>query len=150
MALPFEARITAELKEAIKAKEQLKMDCLRAMKSALMYKEGEKQGDLSEDEGIAVFQTMIKQRRDSVDQFEKGGRPELAAKEKLEIEVIQTFLPTQLSEGELKGIIQQVIQATGAQGIKDLGKVMKDLKAKVAGKADGKLVADLTKAALGA
>lgn len=147
--IAFEEKIVSDLKDALRAKDQVKMDCLRAMKSALKYKDVEKsQAGVTEEEAIAIFQTMIKQRRDSVDQFEKFGRPEQAAKEKREIEVIQAFLPKQLTEVEIMALIQESMKASDAKGPQDMGKVMKELKPKITGRADGKVVSELVKKAL--
>ncbi len=147
--IAFADRITTELKDAVRAKDQVKMDVLRAMKSALTYKEVEKkQAGVSEEEAIAVFNTMIKQRRESIEQYEKFGRPEAAAKEKYELSVIQSFLPQQLSAEQLKALIAEAISASGAKTPQDLGKVMKELKPKVSGRADGKEVTELVKSAL--
>jgi len=148
--IAFEDKITSELKEALKSKDQVKLDCLRAMKSALKYKDVEKkQAGVTEEEAIQIFQTMIKQRRDSVEQFEKFDRKDQAQKELREIEVIQSFLPQQLSEAEIQKLIQDSIQSTGSKGPQDMGKVMKELKSKVTGRADGRVVSELVKKALG-
>ena len=147
--IAFADKISAELKEALRAKDQTKMDVLRAMKSALTYKEVEKkQTGVSEEEAIAVFNTMIKQRRESIEQYEKFGRPEAAAKEKYELAVIQSFLPQQLTSDEIKSLVSQAISACAAKTVQDLGKVMKELKPKISGRADGKEVTEIVKAAL--
>ena len=142
--LPFEAQITEDMKVAMKAKDQIRLDCLRAIKSALKYKFVEKeQKDLTEDEGFQVLQTLIKQRKESAESFKSGGREDLATKELREAEIIEAFLPKALSEQELRALIQEAIQTTQSQSVKDLGKVMKELKPKIAGRADNKLVTDL-------
>ena len=130
----------------MKAKDQVRLDVLRAMKSALKYKFVEKkQQDLTEEEAIAVFQTMIKQRKDSAEQFEKFSRPDQANKEKREVEVIMSFLPKQLSSDEVKSLVTEAIAISQAQSLKDLGKVMKELKPKISGRADAKEVTELVK-----
>jgi uncharacterized protein len=147
--LPFEEKISNEIKDAMRARDQVRLDCLRAMKSALKYKFVEKsQQDLTEDEAYAVFNTLIKQRRDAAEQFAQFGKTKEADKERREIEVIKAYLPQQLSEEELKKFIQESISASGATSQRDLGKVMKELKAKVAGKADMKVVTELVKQSL--
>ncbi len=144
--LPFENRISEELKEAMKAKDQAKMDTLRAMKSALKYKHVEKkQEDVTEAEAIQVFQTMIKQRKDSIEQFESNGRGEMAAREKAEIAIIQSFLPQALSEAELASMVDEAVKRLGASSPKDMGLVMKDLQPKTLGRADGKVLSELVK-----
>ncbi len=147
--LPFEEKIASEMKGALRGKDQVKLDCLRAMKSALKYKHVEKnQADVTPEEAIGIFQSMIKQRKEAVEQYEKFDRPEQAAKEKREIEVLTSFLPAPLEESEVRILIQEAIQATGAVSMKDLGKVMKELKPKIVGRADAKVVTDLVKATL--
>ncbi len=147
--IAFESQIAAALKEAMLAKDQVKVDCLRAMKSALKYKDVEKsQAGVTEEEALQIFQSLIKQRKESVEQFQKFGREDQAAKEVKEIEVISSFMPKALSEGEIKALIQEAIKASGSTSQKDMGKVMKELKPKVTGRADGKLVSDLVRAAL--
>lgn len=149
--LPFEQRIGDELKEAMRAKDQVRLDCLRAMKSALKYKFVEKeQKDLTEEEALQVFQSMIKQRKDSVEQFKAANRVDAAQKEQREIELITAFLPKQFTEEELKTLISDSIKTTQSSGAKDLGKVMKDLKPKITGRADARLVTDLVRQQLGA
>src|SRR5689334_10667570 len=113
--IAFEEQITTQLKDALRAKDQVKLDVLRAMKSALKYKSVEKsQADITEEEAVAVFQTMIKQRKDSVEQFTKFDRADQAAKESREIEIIAAFLPQQLSESELNTLIADAIKTSGA------------------------------------
>ena len=147
--IAFEQRLSDEMKDALRSKDQVKLDCLRAMKSALKYKHAEKnQADVTEEEAIQIFQTLIKQRKDSIEQFEKFGRAEDAAKEKREIEVITSYLPQQLSESEIKNMISSAISSSGAKTAADLGKVMKELKPKIVGRADAKMVTDLIRAAL--
>jgi len=144
--IAFEEQIAGQMKDALRAKDQVKLDVLRAMKSALKYKFVEKsQADISVEEALAVFQTMIKQRKDSVEQFTKFNRPDQAAKEQREIEVISSFLPKQLSEAELKTLITDAIKASSAANQRDLGKVMKELKPKILGRADAKTVTDLVR-----
>jgi uncharacterized protein YqeY len=144
--IAFEQKLSDEMKEAMRSKDQTKLDCLRAMKSALKYKHVEKnQADVTEEDAFAVFNTMIKQRKDSAAQYEQFGKTDDAAKERREIEVISSFLPAQISAQELSSIVESAIKASGASGVQDLGKVMKDLKAKLAGRADMKAVTDLVK-----
>lgn len=149
MMLPFEERIAAEMKEAMKARDQVRLDTLRAMKSALKYKSVEKnQTEVTEEEAFQIFQSMIKQRKEAVEQYEKFNRKEQADQELREIDVISAFLPKPLSVDELKALIQESIQSSQAQSLKDLGKVMKDLKPKITGRADMKAVTDLVKESL--
>lgn len=147
--IAFEQRISEQMKDALRAKDQVTLDTLRAMKSALKYKHAEKnQADVSEEDAIAVFNTMIKQRKESVEQYTKFGKSDQASKELKEIDVIMSYLPQQLSEAELKGLVTEAVKSSGALSQKDLGKVMKDLKGKLAGRADMKVVTELVKASL--
>ncbi len=142
----LEQKISDQIKDAMRAKDQLRLDTLRAMKSALKYKFVEKsQQELSLAECYGVFQTLIKQRRESIEQFEKAKMTEMAEKERLEMEVIQSFLPQPLSKQELESLIQESIQKTGAKEMKDMGLVMKDLSAQTAGRADGKTLSEMVR-----
>jgi len=146
----IDERISEAIKDAMRAKNQLRLDVLRGMKSSLKYKFVEKeQVLLTEEETLSVFQSMIKQRKESVAQYEKFDRPDQAAKEKSEIEIISEYLPQALSEPEIKKLIQDAVQSTGATSPQDMGKVMKVLKGQTVGRADSKMVADLVRAALG-
>ena len=142
-------RIDADLKEAMRSKDELGTSVLRMLKSAVKYKEVEPGGHALEDSGVlAVIQTLIKQRRDSVEQFRAGGRPDLADKEEKEIARLQSYLPAQMSPDELRAEVRAVIAQVGAKGPKDMGAVMKALMPKVQGKAEGKAVSEAVKAEL--
>lgn len=133
-------RFNDELKEAMKASYALKVSVLRMAKAATKYKEIEKGGDLTDDEVIAVLSSMVKQRRESVEQYTKAGRTDLAAKEEEEISIIRTYLPEQLGPEELDRIILEAIKESSAVSAQDIGKVMRILMPKVKGLADGKYV----------
>jgi uncharacterized protein YqeY len=142
-------RIDSDLKEAMRSKDELGTSVLRMLKSAVKYKEVEPGGHALDDTGVlAVIQTLIKQRRDSVEQFRAGGRPELAEKEEREIARLQSYLPAQLSADELRAEVRAAIAQVGAKGPKDMGAVMKALMPKVQGRAEGKAVSDAVKAEL--
>ncbi len=134
--------------KAAKDKDKETLSTLRMIKSTLHNREIDLKDQFGETEMLQVLSSMIKQRKDSVEQFKQGGRPELAAKEAREIEVIQGFMPKQLSAEEINALIGQAIEETGATGIRDMGKVMKILMPKVTGKADGKAVGEAVKARL--
>lgn len=125
----------------MKAKDEITTGTIRLIKAAILRLEtaGEKKVATDEDI-IQIMGKEIKQRKDSIEQFEKGNRPELAAKEKLEMAVLEKYLPAQLSESEIRTIVAEVIAATGASGKSDLGKVMGALMPRTKGKADGGLV----------
>ena len=142
-------RIDAELKDAMRAKEELKLSVLRMLKSAVKYKEVEPGASALDDAAVLqVIATLIKQRRDSVEQFKSGGRPELAEKEEQEIAVLQAYLPAQLSAADLEKEVTAAIAASGAKTPKDMGLVMKALMPKVQGKAEGKAISEAVKAQL--
>ena len=134
--------------KAAKDKDKETLSTLRMIKSTLHNREIDLKDQFGETEMLQVLSSMIKQRKDSVEQFKQGGRPELAAKEAREIEVIQGFMPKQLSAEEIDALIGQAIKEAGATGIRDMGKVMKILMPKVTGKADGKAVGEAVKARL--
>jgi len=142
-------RIDADLKDAMRSKDELGTSVLRMLKSAVKYKEVEPGGHALDDGGVlAVIQTLIKQRRDSVEQFRAGGRPELADKEEREIVKLQSYLPAQMSPDELRTEVRSAIAQVGAKGPKDMGAVMKALMPKVQGRAEGKAVSEAVKAEL--
>jgi uncharacterized protein YqeY len=136
-------RIQEDIKTAMKAKDALALNALRALKSALTNTSIEKGGlgtVLEETEVLAVVRKQIKQRNDSVEQFENAGRAELAATEKSEIEILSRYLPAALGEAELLDIVEKAVTETGATGKADMGKVMKRCQELAEGRADGKLL----------
>jgi len=139
MTLP--ERIDSDLKEAMKAKDAARLGVLRMLKSALKYSAIEKsgtEGQLDDAEATQVIRKQVKQRQDSIESFEKGGRPELAAKEKEELAILQSYLPQSLSADELAKVVSETIREVGATSKAQMGVVMKALQTKVAGRADGK------------
>jgi hypothetical protein len=142
-------RIDADLKEAMRSKDELGTSVLRMLKSAVKYKEVEPGGHALEDGGVlTVIQTLIKQRRDSVEQFRAGNRTDLADKEEREIAKLQSYLPAQMSPDELRAEVRATIAQVGAKSPKDMGAVMKALLPKVQGRAEGKAVSEAVKAEL--
>jgi len=138
------ARIPEDIKNAMRAKDTTALNALRALKSALTNAAIEKGGlgtELDESEVLAVVRKQLKQRVDSCEQFENAGRPELAATEKTEIEILSRYLPAALTEDQLATIIEQAVAETGASGKADMGKVMKRCQELAEGRADGKLLA---------
>lgn len=137
----LESQIMGQLKEAMKAKNTIALEALRAVKSELLLaKTSGANGELSEDQEIALLQKLVKQRKEAAEQFETNNRPELAEKELAQAEVIQQFLPAQLSEEELTVALKEIITEVGAMSAKDMGKVMGAASSKLAGKAEGKLI----------
>jgi uncharacterized protein YqeY len=142
-------RLTEDLKLAMKSRDQLRMDVIRMIKAAVLNKEVELKKDLDDAEMSRIMTTMIKQRKESVEQYEKGNRAELAAKERQEISIIESYLPTAVSPNELVGIVEAVIRETGASSAKDMGNVMKAVMARLAGQpVDGKQVSELVRSKL--
>lgn len=142
-------RLTEDLKLAMKARDQLRMDVIRMIKAAVLNKEVEMKKDLDDAEMSRIMTTMIKQRKESVEQYEKGQRAELAAKERQEISIIEAYLPKALSAEELDRTVDAVIRETGASSARDMGAVMKAVMARVAGQpVDGKHVSDLVRSKL--
>ncbi len=133
-------RIDADLKEAMKSGQKLRLETLRMLKSALKYKQIEAGAQLAEDDVIAVAGTLCKQRRDSIEQFRKAGREDLAKKEEDELGILAAYLPKQRTAEELAPMIDEAITNSGAAGPQDLGKVMKLIMPKVKGAVDGKLL----------
>jgi hypothetical protein len=129
-------QITEDMKSAMKAGEKDRLKVVRLILAAIKQVEVDKRIELDDAAVLAVLDKMVKQRRDSVDQFEKGNREDLAAIERAEIVVLEDYLPEQLSADELAAMVDEVIAATGAAGIRDMGKVMGQIKAKAAGRAD--------------
>ncbi|MFV0142422.1 MULTISPECIES: GatB/YqeY domain-containing protein [Empedobacter] len=137
----LETQIMAQLKEAMKAKNNVALEALRAVKSELLLaKTSGANGELSEDQEIALLQKLVKQRKEAAEQFEANERKELAEKELAQAEVIQQFLPAQLSDEELTAAITEIVAEVGATSPKDMGKVMGAAASKLAGKAEGKLI----------
>jgi uncharacterized protein YqeY len=141
--------IDADIKEAMKAGAKDKVSALRLLVAALKNKQIDKRRPLTDDEVVETVRSLIKQRKDSIEQFAKGGRQDLVDKETAEVAVLEVYLPQQLAREEIERMIQEVLGQTGAHGAKDMGKVMKALMPLLAGRADNKLVSELVKHALG-
>lgn len=145
-------RIGEDIKAAMKAREKVRLETVRSVKKLLLEKQVEaraKGGEaLTPDQELAVLNQLAKQRRDSISQYQAAGRLELAAQEQQELEILQEYLPEQLSESEVKAVIDQVIRQVGATSAQDLGKVMGPAMQQLKGKADGALVQSMVKAAL--
>lgn len=142
----LEEKILNDYKEAMKSRDALKSSVLSFLRADMMnLAVAKKKNKLDDSEALSVIKKQIKQRQDSIEQFTKGNRPEMAEKEKKELEILKTYLPPEISAEELKKIIDEVIVLTEAQGMKDMGKVMKEVSVKLSGQADGKLVSDLVR-----
>ena len=143
----LESRITIAIKEAMKSKNQTALTALRAVKSAILLHKTQKssEGELSQEDEMKLLQKLVKQRKDSADIYKGQGRNDLADPELKEAELIQQFLPKALSEDEVKDVVKSVIEEIGADGMKDMGKVMGISTKKLMGKADGKMISTIVK-----
>jgi len=147
--MSLKQQIISDLTASMKAQNAARTSTLRLVKASMMNREIEKGGELDDEEMTKLLRSMVKQRRDSIEQYEKGGRPELADKEKSEIDVIETYLPQAASREEIEAAVGDAIAETGASSIKDMGRVMKAAQALLAGKnADGRTVSEVVKAKL--
>jgi uncharacterized protein len=136
-------QIRADLTESMKARTAERTSTLRMVQAALKNEQINVGHELSDEEALAVIRKGIKQRLDSVEQYTKGNRPELAAKEQAEIEILKSYMPPELSESELESGLREIIASTGAQSKKDMGKVMKEATARYKGRADGKKIQEI-------
>lgn len=141
-------QVNQEMISAAKEKDKLRLSVLRMVKAAIHNKEIDLKRPLNDQEFIQLLSTMVKQRRDSIDQFKQGGRTDLADNEQAELEIILRFLPEQISEEKIAQEIEEAIRQSAASGLKDMGKVMKIIMPRLVGKADGKIVGDMVKARL--
>lgn len=146
--MSLKQQISDDMKAAMRAKETARLGAIRLLLSAMKQKEVDERVELSDADILAIIDKMLKQRRDSIAQYEDAGRQELADAEKFEISVLQTYMPQQMSEAEVAAAIEQAIAATGAAGAQDMGKVMGILKPQLAGRADLGKVSGLVKARL--
>lgn len=147
--MTLQEKIQRDLQDAMRAKNALRLDTLRMMKAAIKNKEIERIRALDENECLQVLATLINQRNDSIEQFTKGGRLELAAKEAAEIKIIEMYMPAGATDEEIEKVVVEAIAETGARSMKEMGAVMKAAMTKFAGKrADGKKVSDTVRARL--
>jgi len=142
----LEEKIFNDYKEAMKNRDTLKSSVLSFLRAAMMNLAIEKKKkNLDDNDAIAVIKKQIKQRQDSIEQFQKGNRQDLADKEIKELAILKGYLPEELNSDEIKKIIEEAVSSTGASSMKDMGRVMKEVTAKIAGRADSKLVSDLVR-----
>lgn len=147
--MSLKARVSDEIKTAMKAKDKLRLETVRGIKKVIIEKESEIRGkgreELNEDEEMAIVMQLAKQRRDSIKQFTDAGRDELADKEAKELEILEEYLPAQLSDADIEAAVDEVIAQTGASSMRDMGKVMGPVMAKLKGQADGNKVQAIVK-----
>ena len=150
--MSLKEKLTADMKEAMKAREEgrQRLGVIRMVRGAIRQQEIDGQKELDDDAVLAVISKEVKQRRDSIEEFKKGGREDLVAQNEAEIAVLMAYLPQQMAEGEIRKLVQDAITATGASSPKEMGKVMKELMPKVKGRADGKLVNQIVRELLNA
>lgn len=141
-------KVNEEAVQATKEKDRLRLSAVRLIKTALHNREIDLKRPLNDQECLQLLSGMVKQRRDSIEQFKQGGRMDLVEKEQAELAIIQSFMPQQMSEEDIVGEIEKAIQEVGATGIRDMGKVMKILMPALTGRADGKLVGEKVKVRL--
>ena len=147
--MTLKQRIITDLTAAMKAQDAPRLSTLRMVKASLMNRQIEKGGELTDEELTKLFQSLLKQRRDSVEHFEKGDRPELAAKERAEITVIEGYLPQAATREEIEQAVAAAIAETGATSMKEMGAVMKSAQGRLAGRAaDGRTMSEIVKAKL--
>jgi uncharacterized protein YqeY len=143
--MSLKEKILQDIKEAMKAQDRLKLSTLRLLMAEMKNKEIAAKGELKDQEILALIQKAVKQCQDSIEQYKKGGREDLAEKEGEEMKILKTYLPKELSQEELLKIVDHAISTTGALSPKDMGRVMKEVIPQTQGKADGKLVSELVK-----
>ncbi len=148
MLMSIKEKITAEMKTAMKSGDAMRVSVLRMILAAAQNRELEKRSPLDDGEFLKLIVSISKQRAESIEMYKSGNRGDLVEKETLELAIVKSFLPEELSEGELVALIDSAIAETGAFGMKDLGKVMKAISLKVAGRADGKKVSELVRSKL--
>jgi len=143
--MSLKERLKADMKEAMKAKDKVKLSTIRMINSLIKNAEIEKRGELTDEEIIQLLMKYAKQRKESIEMYEKGGRQDLVEKEKAELAVVESYLPKQMSEEEIREVVKQTIEEVGASSVKDMGKVMKAVMPKVKGRADGSVVNRIVK-----
>lgn len=149
--MSLKEKLANDMKEAMKAREagKARLSVIRLVRGAVRQIEIDQKVELDDEGVLAVISKEVKQRRDSIEEFKKGGREDLVAQNRADVAILMEYLPAQLSEAEVRALVDEAVAAVGAQGPKDMGKVMKELMPKVKGKADGKLVNQLVKEAIG-
>lgn len=138
-------RLINDMKEAMKSKDRVKLSTIRMINSLIKNAEIEKRGELSDEEIVSLLMKYAKQRRESIEMYEKGGRRDLVEKEKQELSIVESYLPEQMGEDEVREIVREAVEKTGARSVKDIGSVMKYVMPKVKGRVDGSTVNRIAK-----
>ena len=141
--------ITQDMKASMKAGEKLRLSTLRLLLSSIKYKEVDLKRELNDEEVLLVISTLVRQRQDSIEQFRKGSRADLAEKEEKELEILKAYMPAQLSAEEVRSEVKRIAAEAGISGMKDMGRLMKAVMASLKGKADGKTINEAVKEVLG-
>jgi len=144
-SMGLKERLLEELKEAMRAKDDLKVSVIRMLRAAVVNAEKEKRRELSEDEVLEVISREVKRRVEAAEEYERAGRADLAEKERKEAEILRSYLPEQMSEEEIKELARRVIEEVGAVGRKDMGKVMGSIMPRVRGRAEGRVVSEIVR-----
>lgn len=145
----LKAKITEDIKSAMKSREALRLETLRFLQSQIKYREIElRPVEISDDEVMGVIKKLIKQRKDSIEQYTAGGRADLAEKETQELRIIEAYLPAQMDKAQIEALVVKAITDLGASSVKDMGRVMKEVLARSGGAADGKIVSEVVKSKL--
>ncbi len=144
----LQERLTEAMKDAMRAKDSLRLNAIRLIRTAVKNREIDERRELGDQDVIGVLSSLVKQRRESAQVYRENNRPDLAEKEEAELAIIEEFLPAQLSEAELSEMIEEAVRQTGAASMKDMGKVMKHLAPQTLGRADGRVVSERVKARL--
>lgn len=147
--MSLKEQLKSDLKEAMRAKDVIKRDAIRAINTMIKQIEVDQRVDLDDNEVIKLIQKGIKQRQEAIEQFQSASRDDLVQKEQSQIDIFSLYLPKQLSDTELESIVKQIIEQTGATSMKDMGKIMQPAKEKVGGGADGKRINEMVKKLLG-
>ena len=148
--MSLRTQINDDMKAAMRAKEAPRLSAIRLLLAAIKQREVDERKELDDEEIVAVVEKMIKQRRESISQYEKASRADLAEAEKFELEVLQAYMPQQLSDAEIEAAVLAALAESGAQGMRDMGKVMAILKPQLAGRADMSAVSSMVKSRLAA
>lgn len=148
--MSLQEQLTEAMKEAMKAKDSLRLNTIRLVRTAIKNREIDARQELDDQGVIGVLSSLVKQRRESAQVYRENGREDMAEQEELELAVLQTFLPAQLDEDEIRALVEAAVAETGACSMRDMGKVMKVVTARTVGRADGRQVSELVKARLSA
>lgn len=147
--MTLQEQLMQDMKTAMKQKERIRLSTIRQIRSSIKNREIELGKELNDEEVLKVISTLVKQHKESIEQFSKGGRDELVKKEQAELAVLESYLPQQMSEADVTALVKEAIETVGATSMKDIGKVMKYIMPKTQGRADGKMINQLVKNHLG-